>query len=241
MLKRIAHSLAAIGMLLSVFSSVADAEPLIFHASQSGKPTLDEGEGGGNPFASSLIELLRRPALRFANLGTELSALTFRKSNGFQSADVPRLPPQQSWSLVPAPTGERRRALVLVFSDYEKSGGAPSLPGAKHDADRIAVALKNAGFDVQIAIDQDLAATRATLSAFASRSANDDISVIYATGHGVEVDGTVFLVPGDYPIAAKNSKLRTHALKLSAIASSGRARRANLVFYGGCRDNPFGN
>jgi hypothetical protein len=41
------------------------AEPIYLYASQKGKPTLDQGEGGGNPFASALVELLSRKTLMF--------------------------------------------------------------------------------------------------------------------------------------------------------------------------------
>ena len=46
----------------------ARAETLTFHASQSGMQTLDQGEGGGNPFASALIEVLGRKSVRLAEL-----------------------------------------------------------------------------------------------------------------------------------------------------------------------------
>jgi Caspase domain len=239
-MKHFAQLLAASALSLFALSTVALAEPLVFHASVSGKPTLDEGEGGGNPFASSLIEILGRPVFKFSELGTELEILTLIKSKGFQTADVPRISPEHSWHLVPAAKGELRRALVLVYSDYQKSGGAQSLPGAKHDAERVAAAFKKAGFVTEIAIDQDLTTTQLTLSAFARQSADDDVAVIYATGHGVEVDGTVYLLPGDYPVQSRNSALNDRGLRLSSIAASVRARRASVVFYGGCRDNPFG-
>lgn len=58
--------------------------PIYLYASQSGRPTLDQGEGGGNPFASALVELLNRPALNFDEFRTELVDLTERKSRGFQ-------------------------------------------------------------------------------------------------------------------------------------------------------------
>lgn len=43
----------------------------ILYASQSGQPTLDQDEGGGNPFASSLIELLKRERLTNNDLTTQ--------------------------------------------------------------------------------------------------------------------------------------------------------------------------
>ena len=63
-------------LLLLLFSPRASADvpsPLIFHASQSGKVTLDEGEGGGNPFASAFIEALRH---------RDLGCLTSRRACG---------------------------------------------------------------------------------------------------------------------------------------------------------------
>jgi len=44
---------------------IGGVRPLHFYASQSGAETLDQGEGGGNPFASALIELLGRPTITF--------------------------------------------------------------------------------------------------------------------------------------------------------------------------------
>ena len=81
---------------------------------------------------------------------------------------------------------------------------------------------------------------RAKLADFRNRSLTSDAAVIYATGHGVEVDGAVFLVPGDYPIQQRNAALAKRALPLPEIALSLAAKQVNLVFYGGCRDNPFG-
>lgn len=216
----------------------ARAETLLFHASSTGKQTLDEGEGGGNPFATSLIEVLAQPRAELRDLPAALQRLTVQKSGGFQTPDVPAGVTRADWSLVPARSGERRIALVLVVSDY-RSGGAPSLPGAKTDARRIATALRRAGFDTDVALDFDLMSMRRKLDDFASRSAQYDAAAIYVTGHGVEVARTVYLLPGSYPVDLKNAALADQAIRLTDIAGVPRARQVNLVFYGGCRDNPF--
>jgi Caspase domain len=216
------------------------AEALVFHASQPGKQTLDEGEGGGNPFASALIELLGRPSLALAQLPAELKQLTAKKSGNFQSADVPEAGSRGNVSLVPTTPGEMRIALVMVVSDYTQSDGAESLPGARLDAERIAAALNRAGFATEIALDLGLDAMRNKLADFRAQSMISDMAIIYTTGHGVEVAGTTFLIPGDYPVKSGNSALARKALPLPEIALSPAARQVNLVFYGGCRDNPFG-
>jgi len=215
------------------------APPLMFYAASSGKTTLDQGEGGGNPFASALIDLLGRPGLTLAEFATQLTALTSAKSRGRQTPQVPEAAVAGPWIASPKPETERRFALVFVFSDYQASGGAPSLPGAARDAQRIATALRAAGFDTEIALDPGRQNVRQLLEAFSKRSAQADIGLFYTTGHGLEVDGTVYVLPGDFPVAKGNTALASHALRLSDVAAAAKARGANFVFYGGCRDNPF--
>ena len=171
--------------LAAGFATAASAQPLIFHASTSGQQTLDRGEGGGNPFASSLIEILGRPETRLAELPDALRVLTVKKSSGAQTPDVPSAVSPKDWRLVPPQSGEKRIALVLVVSDYGRSG-AELLPGAEHDARRIASALAGAGFVTETALDLDLSGMRKRLNDFADKSSGYDAAAIYTTGHGLE-------------------------------------------------------
>ncbi len=212
--------------------------PQIFYASSSGKVTLDQGEGGGNPFASALIELLGHAELGFGDFANQLKELTSKKSGGRQNPDVPSQLQTVDWKLAPKAAGERRIAIVFVFSDYS-SGGARSLPGAKRDAGRVSEALKNAGFETATVVDPNRSSLKEELAAFARRSLDSDVALIYTTGHGVEVSGNVYLLPGDYPIAQRAAALSEYGLQVAEIAAVPRAKRANLVLYGGCRDNPF--
>ncbi len=217
----------------------AHADTLVFHAVSSGQRALDQGEGGGNPFASALIETLRRPSLALGDLPGALKGLTRDKSKGRMTADVPVAAEPAGWSLVPAKEGEMRVALVLVVSDYSRVG-AKSLPGAKHDAERIAAALTGAGFSINVALDLDQEEMRETLAEFHDVSRAADVALIYTTGHGVEVDGGTYLIPADYPIKERNAALANRAMPLADIAAAPAAKSVNLVLYGGCRDNPFG-
>ncbi len=223
--------------LMASFSA-ASGEPLVFHASSSGQKTLDQGEGGGNPFASSLVEILGRPDVRLGGLPEALRALTKKKSGKYQTPDVPRAVPAKDWRLVPPPAGENRIALVLIVSDYSRAG-LESLEGAAHDARRIASALTSAGFATETALDLDLAGMKKKLGDFAAKSAGYDAAAIYTTGHGLEYGGIVYLLPADYPVSQGKTALRSAAMQLREIANAARARKVNLVFYGGCRDHPF--
>lgn len=238
------HSFASALMIVALCQSTATlaasaVEPIYLYASQTGKPTLDQGEGGGNPFASALVELLARRSLTFEAFRKELVELTGQKSRGFQRPEVLARTEPGAWQLLPKPSAEKRVALVVVFSDYSASSAAKSLPGAKHDMHRVAVALKRAGFGVQTVLDPDRARLEIALKAFADRSLTSEVAVLYTTGHGTEVDGAVYLLPGDYPLSLGRVALKERAVRLTTLGSALRARRANLVFYGGCRDDPF--
>ncbi len=147
---------------------------------------------------------------------------------------------RKDWKLVPRQAGEKRVALVLVVSDYRQSR-ASSLPGAAHDAHRIADALTKAGFVTETALNLDLSNMRRKLAEFAAASTDFDAAAIYTTGHGLETNGEVYLIPGDYPRNEGNAALRAKALPLAVIANAARAKHVNLVLYGGCRDDPFSN
>ncbi len=213
---------------------------LYLYASQAGKPTFDQGEGGGNPFAGALVELLGRDSLAFETFGAELVRLTLLKSNGLQQPDLPDRVDLKAWQFLPKPEAEKRVALVLVYSDYSAAGAAQSLPGAQRDMDRVAGALEKAGFEVWRLLDPDRVKLITALKGFAACSAGSEVALLYTTGHGAEVAGTVYLLPGDYPFSRGVAALKMRALRLTVLGSALRAKRVNLIFYGGCRDNPFG-
>ncbi len=213
--------------------------PLYFYGTSAGGQTLDQGEGGGNPFASALVELLARRNLTLKSLANDLVDLTERKSKRFQRPEVPNLDSLETLRIRPKPKAESRVALVLVFADYTESGGATSLPGAANDAKRVAKALSLAGFNTQTTVDAKRDHTNEILEEFANRSAAADVALLYTTGHGVEVGTTIHILPGDYPVSEGPSGLTELALQLQDFSVAMNAKRANLIFYAGCRDDPF--
>jgi hypothetical protein len=238
------HIVACALIIMVLYHSMAPrptlaVEPVYFYASQTGRPTLDKDDVGGNPFASALVELLAHDMLTFESFREQLVNLTYLKSRGFQRPEVFGRVDKETWQLLPKPSGERRVALVLVFSDYSAYDAANSLPGAKHDMYRVAGALDRAGFEVQSVVDPYRTEIEIVLRKFAVRSAEADVAVIYTTGHGVEVEGAVYLLPGNYPLSQGSAALKERAVRLNEMGSALRARHANLVFYGGCRNNPF--
>ena len=64
--------------------------------------------------------------------------------------------------------------------------------------------------------------------------------MLYTTGHGAEIDRAVYLLPGDDPFSQGRAALTTGAVSLAAMGSALHPSRANLLIYGGCRNDPFG-
>jgi uncharacterized caspase-like protein len=132
---------------------------------------------------------------------------------------------------------EKRVALILGNSAYQN---APPLANPVNDAALIAVRLKAAGFDV-VDSRHDLSAlqTRRALRDFEDNARDADIAVVYYAGHGIEVDGTNYLIPVDAKLE-RDSDVYDEALSLDRVLVAVEpARKLRLVILDACRDNPF--
>ncbi|MDZ4760020.1 MAG: caspase family protein [Alphaproteobacteria bacterium] len=197
------------------------ASPLFYYAGAAGRLTTDRDALGGNPFASALVEVLKDPDLTLARFGERLAARTMVRSGGWQSPEVPRRTVDPGWRF--APDGQERRvALVLINADYRKSG-VPSLPGALFDSVRVTKALEETGFETRLVLDGNGEAVRRELDAFAARSLEADIAVIYAGGHGVQHKRIIYWILGDYPDPRSSRALASHAFALRDIGKAAKA------------------
>src|SRR5258708_32608043 len=132
---------------------------------------------------------------------------------------------------------EKRVALVLGNAAYQN---VARLPNPVNDGTVIAATLKNAGFDVvDERHDLPAAATRRALRDFADRARDADIAVVYYAGHGMEVDGTNYLIPVDAKLE-RDTDVDDEAFSLDRVLLAIEpAKRLRLVILDACRDNPF--
>ncbi|MFK4512045.1 caspase family protein [Bradyrhizobium daqingense] len=132
----------------------------------------------------------------------------------------------------------KRVALVLANSAYQH---APSLVNPVNDGSVMAKTLKEAGFDV-VDSRHDLSAleTRRVLRDFADSTRDADIAVVYYAGHGIEVEGSNYLIPVDAKLE-RDTDVYDEALSLDRIlVAVDPAKQLRLVILDACRDNPFG-
>jgi len=132
---------------------------------------------------------------------------------------------------------EKRVALVLGNSAYQN---VPRLPNPVNDGAVIAATLKDAGFDVvDSRHDLPAAETRRALRDFADRARDADIAVVYYAGHGIEVDGTNYLIPVDAKLE-RDTDVYDEAFSLERVLLAIEpAKQLRLVILDACRDNPF--
>src|SRR5207253_8174575 len=132
---------------------------------------------------------------------------------------------------------EKRVALVLGNSAYQN---VAQLANPANDSAKIAATLKDAGFDVvDSRHDLPAAETRRALREFADRARDADIALVYYAGHGIEVDGTNYLIPVDAKLE-RDTDVYDEAFSLDRVLLAIEpAKRLRLVILDACRDNPF--
>src|SRR5712672_752603 len=131
---------------------------------------------------------------------------------------------------------EKRVALILGNSVYQN---VPPLSNPINDGAVMAATFKNAGYDVVSRFDLSALDTRRVLRDFADRARDADIAVVYYAGHGMEVDGTNYLIPVDAKLE-RDTDVYDEALSLDRVlVAIEPATRLRLVILDACRDNPF--
>jgi uncharacterized caspase-like protein len=132
---------------------------------------------------------------------------------------------------------EKRVALVIGNSAYQK---VAKLPNPANDAAAVAAMLKAAGFDsVESKLNVPASDLRKTLREFGNKSRDADIAVVYYAGHGIELDGTNYLIPVDATLETDADVLDETVPLDRVLFAVEPARQLRLVILDACRDNPF--
>ncbi|WGD52922.1 caspase family protein [Bradyrhizobium sp. CB1650] len=130
-----------------------------------------------------------------------------------------------------------RVALVIGNSAYKN---AAPLSNPINDAAIVEATLKNAGFDVvQTRLDVQAAEMRRALRDFADQARDADVAVVYYAGHGIEIEGTNYLIPIDATLE-RDTDIYDEAFSLDRVLLAVEpARQLRLVILDACRNNPF--
>lgn len=160
-------------------------------------------------------------------------------------AVVPSLPaaepavatPAAAPAAEPSSQGETRVALVIGNSRYANVG---ALPNPQQDAAMVAAALKKSGFTSVTLLDNlSRDGFVSAIKAFQDQADKADWAVIYYAGHGVEMDGTNYLIPVDARLKTDRD-VPDETIPLDRVMSAIEgAHKLKLVVLDACRNNPF--
>jgi uncharacterized caspase-like protein len=132
---------------------------------------------------------------------------------------------------------ERRVALVIGNSAYKS---VPRLANPANDATLVGGMFRKAGFDsVDVRLDLNVGEMRKALREFGGKARDAEVAVIYYAGHGIELDGTNYLIPTDATLETDSDVLDETLPLDRAMFAVEPAKQLRLIILDACRDNPF--
>jgi uncharacterized caspase-like protein len=138
-------------------------------------------------------------------------------------------------------TAEKRIALVVGNSAYQN---ITPLDNPRNDATLMAETLSGLGFILiggSAQLNLDKAALDTDVQNFGRQIQGADVALFYYAGHGVQVNGSNYLVPvGANPTREADVDFQMVDINLVLRQMQGSGTRLNLVILDACRNNPFG-
>jgi TonB family protein len=131
----------------------------------------------------------------------------------------------------------KRIALVVGNANYK----VRPLKNPRNDADDVSRSLKATGFEVIDVRDATLPQMRSAVRQFGDRLVNNDVGLVYYSGHGVEVKGRNYFIPVTADIQ-REDEIADQGLDVSLILEkmSTAGKGVNILIVDACRDDPFG-
>jgi hypothetical protein len=136
-----------------------------------------------------------------------------------------------------AQISSKRLALVMGNANYKTR----PLRNPRNDADDVSNVLKATGFQVIDLRDASIQQMRAGVRQFGDRLINNDVGLVYYSGHGVEVKGRNYFIPVNADIM-REDEIADQGLDVSLILEkmNTAGKGVNILIVDACRDDPFG-
>ncbi|MFM6732144.1 MAG: tetratricopeptide repeat protein [Microcystis panniformis] len=131
---------------------------------------------------------------------------------------------------------QRRTALVIGNVSYQDN----PLKNSINDAEAMANALKDVGFDVILLENADLKQIENAIDTFHHQLKAGGVGLFYYAGHGTQVDGENYLIPVNAKLDVAED-VRYEAIPVGKVLArmEDAANQMNIVILDACRNNPF--
>ena len=178
---------------------------------------------------------LEQERVRLAQERERLDAEKLQRQQAQQREQEEKLKLAQPEAL--AVQSGKRIALVMGNSKYIHR----PLKNPINDADDISKALKSANFEVIDVREATLTQMRTAVRQFGDRLLQNDVGLVYYSGHGVEVKGKNYFIPVNADIQ-REDEIVDQSLDVSLILEkmTTAGKGVNILIVDACRDDPFG-
>lgn len=135
------------------------------------------------------------------------------------------------------------RAFVVGIDSYPNLSSDRQLQKAISDARTMGGVLRGLGYDVTRIEDVTRSRFYQEWDAFLRTIEPGDTAVLFFSGHGVELNGTNYLIPSDIRTLSAEQEVRfkSEVIRFEELQANLHARNAglSLLIIDACRDNPF--
>lgn len=133
---------------------------------------------------------------------------------------------------------QKRLALLIGNSNYLDPD--KSLRNPSNDASDFSRKLESLGFDVILKTDADKRAMDQSIYEFGEKAKNYDVALFYYAGHGIQNNGTNYLIPVDVALKAEDD-VKYDCVNANRVLDKMENShcKAKIVILDACRNNPF--
>lgn len=184
------------------------------------------------PGRQETYQVYERPRIIFRIAGGQVQGWTLYEEEEVSEA----LSGEPVAEATGAMQAEPRTALIIGNGAYEQG----PLQNPPNDAQAMAEALRECGFEVIERIDAGRREMLQAIRAFGDSLKQGGVGVFYYAGHGIQVKGQNFLVP--VGLEMKNEdEAEDECVPVSSVVNKleSAGNRVNLVILDACRNNPF--
>lgn len=125
-------------------------------------------------------------------------------------------------------------ALVIGNGKYDNK----PLQNPKNDANAIAIKFENLGFTVDKYTDLNSKQLKKAIFDFQNKSKTSKVTIVYYSGHGVQLGGVNYLLPIDIDLNQNQENLISQGVSLNDLKNN-IPGKTKLFFIDACRDNPY--